>query len=173
MSATIFFTLTMFLILFSGTIAIYGLSVPTIAQQLQAPINCEINNIPRGSCEFPQYSPPQVSNATTTQATNAPFPQCLLFFVSCFSGGVTTITNVGSAIWNGLQQLAYSAAYADSFAFVFFNKAIQAIYLIFGITQIMSQDFGIPLLTYFWVGLIVFYIMYGFSMLKPGGSGLP
>jgi hypothetical protein len=163
----------MFLILFSGTIAIYGLSVPAISQQLQAPINCEVNNTPRDRCEFPLYSPPLAGNATTTQASqSAPFPQCLLFFVSCFTGAVSTITNTGQAIWAGLQQVAYAAAYADGFAFIFINKAIQAVYLIFGITQIMSQDFGIPILSYFWVALIIFYIMYGFSMLKPGGSGL-
>lgn len=172
MSSQIFFTLTLFLVLFSGIIGLYGLSVPTIANQIQAPINCEINNIPKGSCEFPQYSPPQ-TNATTTQtSTAAPFPQCLLFFVSCFTGAVSTITNTGQAIWAGMQQASYALAYGDVFAYVFFNKAIQAVFLIYGITQIMSQDFGIPILSYFWVGLVVFYIMYGFSMLKPGGSGL-
>jgi hypothetical protein len=163
----------MFLVLSSGVLIMFGVSVPSIANQIQGPVNCELNNIPTATCSYPIYSPPKVGNATITGPTSAaPFPACLLFIPSCFNGAISTITNTGAAIWNGLQQVAYAMAYYGIFAYVFFNKIVQGIFLIFGITSIMSTDYGIPLLQYFWLAFFVFYIMYGLSMLKPGGSGL-
>lgn len=171
MSSIIFFTLTMFLILSSSLIALYGLQVPSIANQLQGPINCDINNIPQSVCQFPQYSPPTPSNVTTTGTSKAaPFPQCLLVLPTCFTGAVSSITNTGNAIWNGAQQLAYAVGYISILTFIFFNKLVQGIFLVYGITQFMSTDYGIPFLSSIWLALFVFYIMYGISLLKPAGN---
>jgi hypothetical protein len=174
MSGAIFFVMTMFLLTFSGMIVQYGISNTSVATQLQTPINCVINNLPISTCAFPTYSPPTVSNATTTSSSKAvSFPECLLYIPSCFNGAVSTITNVGSAIWNGLQQVAYALAFANISVFIFFNKMLQTAFLFAGILGIINQGYGIPFITYFFLGFFIFYIMYGISMLKPGGSGLP
>lgn len=167
----IFFTITFFLVLGNGIIALYGLQVPSIANQLQGPINCDINNIPQAVCQFPQYSPPAPSNTTTTGTSKAaPFPQCLLVLPTCFTGAVSTITNTGNAIWNAGQQVAYALGYVSILTFIFFNKLVQGIFLVYGITQLMSSDFGIPGLQYIWVAILIFYVTFGITLLKPGGS---
>lgn len=178
MTGIIFFTLTMFLVLSSGMIAIYGSSVPSIASQLQGPINCDINNYPSGTCSFPPYAPPTPSNITVVVSAVNSWPTCVyvgfatLNPLQCSSAVSGTITNVGQSIWNGLVQVAYIGFYFSEFAFVFFNKLLQGIFLVYGITQLMSSDFSIPFLQYIWLAFLIFYIMYGLSMLKPGGSGL-
>ena len=182
MSGVLFFILTMFLILFGGLLIQYGVSTPSIANQLQAPINCVINNVPVTSCSFPQYNPPTPTNVTAPVTQNGqavPWWQCLIStycVVKSVIGSVgqaTGTTGTAQAIWNGMSELAYSMGYFMTFIYVFIIKLVSGIFLLNGITQIMSQDFGIPFLQYFWIGIIVFYIMYGISMLKPGGSGLP
>lgn len=161
----------MFLVLSNGLIALYGLQVASISNQLQGPINCDINNIPQSVCQFPQYSPPAPSNVTTTGTSKAaPFPQCLLVLPTCFTGAVSSITNTGNAIWNGMQQVAYALGYISILTFIFFNKLVQGIFLVYGITQLMGTDFGIPGLQYVWVGLLIFYVVFGITLLKPGGS---
>lgn len=170
MSIVIFFTLTMFLVLSSGLIAMYGLSVPSIANQLTGPINCDINNLPQSTCQFPLYSPPTPSNVTVSSSKAAPFPACLLIFVTCFNGATSTITNTGNAIWNGLIQIAYAGSFISILTFIFFNKLVQGIFLVFGITQLMSSDFGIPFLSSIWLALLIFYVVYGITLIKPGGS---
>ena len=106
--------------------------------------------------------------------TVLPWYLCWTYLPSCWAGAVTTISNVGNAIWNGLQLIAYSMGWFAIATFVFFNKLVQGILLIFSITQIMSQTGGfITFLPYFFLSYLIFYIMYGISMLKPGGSGLP
>lgn len=179
MSAVIFFTLTMFLILSSGLISLYGLSVPSISNQLQGPINCDINNLPQGTCAFPLYAPPKPTNTTNPPSSVIDsWPNCIyvgfatLNPFACASAVSGTVSNVGQAIWNGLVQVSYVGFYVSELAFIFLNKLVQAIFLVFGITQLMSSDFSIPFLQFIWLGFFVFYIMYGISMIKPGGSGM-
>jgi len=179
----IFFVLTMFLILSSGVIISFGTSVPSIANQLQGPINCDINGIPAATCTFPQYNPPTPTNVTgpvtqNGQPVQIPWWQCL-FSLACVVrsavgtvGQATGTTGLAQQVWNGFSEVAYGLGYFGTFSFVFFNKLIQAIFLIFGITNIMSTDYSIPFLQYFWLGFFIFYILYGVSMLKPGGSGM-
>jgi hypothetical protein len=170
--------LTLFLVLFSGVLVQYGVATPSIANQLVGPVNCDVNNAPVATCQFPQYNPPIPTNVTTPTPSIA-WWQCLVSTLCVIKtvigsvGQATGTTGTAQSIWNGLSEIAYSLGYFMTFIYVFFNKLIQGIFLVNGITQIMSQNFSIPILQYFWIGLIVFYIMYGMSMLKPGGSGLP
>ncbi len=173
MSSILFFILTMFLVLSSGVLIQFGTSVPSIANQLTGPINCDINNIPTTTCQFAQYNPPTPTNVTQA-LSQTPWWKCI-FSVPCVVASVTGSVGGQSAaqsIWNGMSEIAYALGYYATFAYVFFNKLVQAIFLIFGITQIMSTDYGIPFLQYFWLSFFIFYIMYGISMLKPGGSGM-
>jgi hypothetical protein len=152
----------------------FGTSVPSIASQIQGPVNCDINNIPVTTCSFPTYNPPVPTNVTTI-VNQTPWWKCILsvpcvlLSVTGSVGGSTT----AQSLWNGLSELTYAFGYYGVFAYVFFNKAIQGIFLVYGITSVMSTDYGIPLLQYIWLSFFVFYIMYAISMLKPGGSGLP
>ena len=177
MSGAIFLTLTMFLVLFSGLLVSYGLATPSIVSAVQGPINCDVNQVPTQTCAFPAWRPPNIGNVTTTQSGTSqslPWYLCWTYLPSCWAGAVTTISNVGNAIWNGLQLIAYAMGWFAIATFVFFNKLVQAILLIFGITQVMTQTGGfIVFLPYFFLSYLIFYIMYGISMLKPGGSGLP
>jgi hypothetical protein len=163
----------MFLVLFSGVIVQYGIATPAIANQLQGPVNCDVNNVPVATCQFPQYNPPTPTNVTQI-LSQTPWWKCM-FSVPCVIASVTGSVGGSSSaqsIWNGMSEIAYALGYYATFAYIFFNKLVQGVFLVNGITQIMSQNFGIPFLQYFWIGLIVFYIMYGMSMLKPGGSGM-
>jgi hypothetical protein len=173
LSSIMFFILTMFLILSSGVLIMFGTSVPSIASQLQGPIDCDINNIPQTTCQFAQYNPPTPANVTVV-LNQTPWWKCIFSVPCVIASTVGTVAGSSNAqaIWNGMSEIAYAMGYYATFAYVFFNKAVQAIFLIYGITTLMSTDYGIPLLQYFWLAFFVFYIMYGLSMLKPGGSGL-
>lgn len=182
MSGTIFFVLTLFALLFSGVLVEYGLSVPSVVNSLQGPISCDVNNIPTTTCSFPVWNPPPLTGvnntSTATGKPSIPWWQCVLYIQVCIASSTSTVTNAatsaGTAIWNGLQLIAYSIGWFAVATVVFFNKTLQGILLIYGITQIFTfTDFRIPLLSYFFIAFVIFYIMYGISMLKPGGSGLP
>jgi hypothetical protein len=175
MSGQIFLFLTMFLIISSGLIVAVGVSVPTIATQIQGPVNCDVQGIPQATCTYPQYIPPTPTNVTVA-LSETPWWKCI-FSLACVAasvtGAVTGSTTTAQSVWNGFSQIAYGIEYFGNFAYVFFNKLIQAFFLILAITSIMSTDFNIPFLQYIFLSFIIFYIMYGISMLKPGGSGLP
>jgi len=174
LSGQIFLFLTMFLLISSGLIIAVGVSVPTIASQIQGPVNCDVQGVPQATCTFPQYLPPTPTNVTVA-LNQIPWWQCI-FSLPCVAASVTGAVGgqtTAQSVWNGFSQIAYGFGYFGQFTFVFFNKAIQAFFLILAITSIMSTDFNIPFIQYIFLGFVVFYIMYGISMLKPGGSGLP
>jgi hypothetical protein len=173
MSSQLFLFLTMFLIVSSGLIILVGVSVPSIAQQIQGPINCDAQGIPVATCTFPQYQPPTPTNVTVA-LNQTPWWSCI-FSLPCVAASVSGAVGgqtTAQSVWNGFSQVAYGMGYFGQFTFVFFNKALQAFFLILAITTLMSTDFGIPFLSYIFLGFVIFYIMYGISMLKPGGSGL-
>jgi len=164
----------MFLIISSGLIVAIGVSVPTISTQIQGPVNCDVNGIPQATCTYPQYLPPTPTNVTVA-LNETPWWRCI-FSLPCVAasvtGAVTGSTTTAQSVWNGFSQIAYGIEYFGNFMYVFFNKLIQAFFLILAITSIMSTDFNIPFLQYIFLSFIIFYIMYGISMLKPGGSGM-
>jgi len=174
LSSQIFFVLTMFLVISSGLIISVGLTVPSIASQIQGPVNCEVNGIPQATCTFPQYLPPTPTNVTVA-LNQTPWWKCI-FSLPCVAasvtGAVTGSTSTAQSVWNGFSQVAYGMEYFGNFLYVFFNKVIQAFFLMNAIMSLMQTDFNIPFLQYIFLTFIIFYIMYGISMLKPGGSGM-
>lgn len=171
MSMQIFLVLTLFLSLFSGFLIQFGLATPAIASQIQGPINCDINNSPALTCQFPQFRPPTPTNITSS-GNSLPWYLCILStpcVIQVVTGSVG-LSSTAQAIWNGLSEIAYGIEYFSVFAYVFFNKLIQGILLLYGITQIMSTDFGILGLQYIFTAFIIFYIVMGISLLKPAGS---
>ena len=170
-NTTIFSTLLLFNVMMFGFLFIFGQQNPQFQSQIQGPLNCLSYNTPASTCAFPTFSPPLPANSTVVSG-NIPFPLCLLLnFLTCVQSTIQTVSNVQTAIQNGLSLLFYASAFADVVIIVFFNKLVSLMFLLGSLFTGFNTDFGVPFVGYIMLSFLIMTIIFGFTIFR-GNPGI-
>lgn len=96
------------------------------------------------------------------------------------SQGYTGIQNCGLLDGNCQSQnvsqatifLGSAVVWFGGTIFTILNKIGAGIFLIFGLTQFLSNDFGVPFLSYVFTAYLIMSILYGLSLIRGTSTGV-
>lgn len=127
----------------------YGQTVPQFNQYIQGPLAT-------------LTSPFQDFNTLLTSQGFTGIKNCGWLDANCNSSNISQATIFGGT----------AVVWAGGTFFTILNKIGAGIFLIFGLTQFLANDFGVPFLSYIFTAYLIISILYGLSLIRGTSTGV-